>query len=215
MIKYIPFLFLLFLACGCSLKTPENQWQYKSTNAFNSYTKNFLSSKDLLAKNDLKRAIKHAKQSANLHQLAKIYLGACALNISVGTQDTCEKYTNIALLVENNALRSYYKLLTKHIKKQDIKYLNKNYRIFAHALINKDYAKAEKSIFHMQRNSSKILAMALLAKHVSYASLQEIINIASYQGQKKVVLFWLEESKKHVSNPNELNKINQKIKVLQ
>jgi hypothetical protein len=86
--KILLFIFLLQFN-GCSFKTPQNKWQFKSVNAFSAYTKNFLSAKDTLAKDDLKRAVNHAKQSANLSQLARIYLGECALNISVGLKDNC------------------------------------------------------------------------------------------------------------------------------
>ena len=95
----------LLLFSACSFKSPPNQWQFKSTAAFDSYTKNFLSSNDALAKNDLSRAIKHAKQSADLKMLARVYLGECALNISVGIDDNCKDYLNISVERQNKESR--------------------------------------------------------------------------------------------------------------
>ena len=130
MIKIIFILFSIIIA-GCSLKTPTNEWQYKSTAAFSKYTQDFLVGNDSLAKYDLERAVKHAKKSANLNQLARIYLGECALNISVGIQDDCQKYAHISDVVEDNSLHAYYDFLHLSIKKEQIVYLPKDYHSFA------------------------------------------------------------------------------------
>ncbi|MFT7005397.1 MAG: hypothetical protein ACJAWW_002772, partial [Sulfurimonas sp.] len=112
MIKIIILSCSLVFFSACSFKSPANQWQYQSSSAFDSYTKNFLSCNNSLAKNDLSRAIKHSKQSADLTMLCKIYLGKCALNISVGLNDSCKEYKNISELVNNKSLDAYYDFIT-------------------------------------------------------------------------------------------------------
>ena len=130
MIKYnFSFMLLLFLT-ACSFKTPINEWQYNSTNAFSSYTKNFLSSNDILAQSDLSRAIEHAKKSANLTQLGKIYLGKCALDISVGINKECKKYLEISEVINNQKLDAYYAFISLEIKKSSIEYLPQRYQEF-------------------------------------------------------------------------------------
>lgn len=119
MIKITLLLFSLLIS-GCSFKTPVNEWQYKSSSAFNMYTKDFLTGDETLAKNDLSRAIMHAKKSADLSQLARIYLGECALNISVGVQESCDKYRSISHLVNDDSLDAYYHLIQLSIKKEQI-----------------------------------------------------------------------------------------------
>jgi hypothetical protein len=156
----------IILSTGCSLKTPKNEWQYKSANAFSSYTKNFLSDNDVLANNDLKRAMKHAKQSANLTQLAKVYLGECALHISVGEDTSCQKYKNISEFLDNKELDAYYEFITLIFQRNTIDNLAEHYKKFATHLKNTEYSKANKDIFTMSKASSTFLAGALIKNHL-------------------------------------------------
>ncbi len=208
--KTVVILFFLIFLSGCSFKTPKNEWQYKSANAFNSYTKNFLSSNDMLARNDLSRAVKHAKKSANLTQLAKIYLGECALNIATGVENGCEKYANISNLLNNKELDSYYALMTDSIKKEQIIYLPKDYRKYALSIKKSDFKSANKNILAMKNQTSMMVSSALIKNKLSKKTRDEIIRIASFNGYKKVVLFWLQESLKSSND----EKIEKKIDIL-
>ncbi len=93
--------------------------------------KNFLIDNEDIAKDDLQRAIKYAKQSADLRQLSRIYLGECALNISVGLKDECTKYQELELLVNSIELKAYFMMLQSKLKKEQIKNLPEQYRIFS------------------------------------------------------------------------------------
>ena len=213
MIKTVTILFLIFLS-GCSLKTPVNNWQYKSANAYNSYTKNFLSDNEVLAKNDLSRATKHAKKSADLTQLAKVYLGECALNISVGIEDNCEKYRNISSVVNDKELDVYYQFIDSSIKENQVKYLPKRYHSFAYNILKKDFKNANKDILNMKKPLSSFLCAGIIKEKIQRNTIQKIIDLASYRGYKRVVLFWLNESLKHTQNQQELSKIRKKILIM-
>ncbi len=199
---------------GCSLKTPANEWQYKSSNAFSSYTRNFLMGNELLAKNDLSRAIKHAKKSADLTQLAKIYLGKCALNISVGIKDDCEKYRDISSLVNDNSLDAYYNLINLSIKKEQVKNLPKNYHSFTKNILKKDYKSANKDILNISKATSSFVCASLIKENIEVATREKIITLASFNGYKKVVLFWLNESLKNNNNQEDIKNIKKKITIL-
>ena len=214
MIKISFFLFFILFS-GCSLKTPPNEWQYKSATAFNSYTQDFLADNETLAKNDLARAIKHAKKSADLTQLAKIYLGKCALNISVGINDNCKEYANISDLVNDNMLNAYYNFIHLSLKKEQIKYLPKNYHSFAKNLMKKDFKNANEAIFNMPKATSSFLCASLIKDNITPGSRQKILNLASYYGYKKLVLFWLRESIKRSANQDKIKKLRKKIFILQ
>jgi len=213
MIK-ISFLLFLMIFSGCSLKTPTNEWQYKSSTAFSMYTKDFLTGEETLAKNDLTRAVKHAKKSADMTQLAKIYIGECALNISVGINDNCKNYTNISNLVNNDLLNAYYDFIKLSIKKEQVKYLPKDYHSFAYNLIKKDFKSANEDIFNMPKATSSFLSASLMKENILPSSRKKIISLASYNGYKKVVLFWLNESKKNSHNREDIRKIRKKISIL-
>ena len=214
MIKISFFLFLIIFS-GCSLKTPPNEWQYKSSTAFSMYTQDFLTDDETLAKNDLARAVKHAKKSADFTQLAKIYLGECALNISVGINDDCKNYTNISDLVNNDLLHAYYDFIHLSIKKEQVKYLPKDYHSFAYKLIKKDFKSAKEAIFNMPKATSSFLCASLMKEKLDPNSRKKIIHLASYNGYKKVVLFWLHESIKNNYNQEDIQKIRKKVSILQ
>lgn len=214
--KNIIFLFIfatVFIACGS--KSLENQWKIKSINAFNSYKINFLSSKDNLAKTDLKRAINHAKVSSNLSTLARIYLGECALNISVGEKTKCEKYKKIEHLVDDKKLSSYYRFLQLLYVKNDIKNLPIQYKSFAKNLLEKKYKDANKDILNMKKPSSKFIAAILIKYSITKEVLVDIIDTASLYGYKKSVIYFLGEYEKKIIDVQEKENIIEKIKILQ
>ena len=215
MIKALLLTLSLLLLSACSFKSPPNQWQYKSTSAFDSYTKNFLSSNDALAKNDLSRAIKHAKNSADLTMLARVYLGECALNISVGIKDRCEDYKSIKDLVNSEKLDAYYNFITLNLGEAQLLQLDSAYKDFASYLSKKDFINAENEISGISKPTSKLLAASLMRTSLSTKTRQEIIDVASFYGYKKSVLFWLNEAKENSTNKSERKSLAKKISILE
>ncbi len=210
---YIYILFIILFS-GCSFSTPPNDWQYKSVNAFNSYTKNFLYSNDKIAKNDLQRAVSHAKNSANLNHLARIYLGKCALNISVGIDDRCQEYKDIKEIINSNTLDAYYDFLLSIITGKQIDKLPKIYQEFAWHMETKNFKKANTDILSMDRATSQILAASLLKNNIDKKSINKVIETASFHGYKKAVIFWLKKLKRITTDKKEVDKINKKISIL-
>lgn len=183
-------LIVLFIS-ACSFQTPPNQWQHQSAAAFNAYVRDFMHGDDLLAKNDLQRAIKHAKKSADLSTLAKIYLGKCALNISVGIEDSCKEYQEIASLVDDETLSQYYGIITKT------------------SALHPD------TILDTDKATSVLLNGALKKKHLTRPQREHLLEVASYNGYKRAALFWLEQSKLHASTDAEKKFYQHKIDVMQ
>ena len=215
MIKILSFIMFLFVFLGCSFKEIPNDWQYKSISSFDSYAKNFLSSNDVLAKSDFKRAIKHAKKSANLTTLARIYLGKCALNISVGLEDKCEEYKNIDVVIEDDYLSSYYNLITLKLNKVNTSSLDDSYKNFYKSIVEKNYIQANNQIWQMKKATSKLLSAALIKEHLNNNSREKLIKLASYYGYKKSAIFWLKESIKYTTDRKKLNKISKKLSILE
>lgn len=214
MIKIFTALLSMLYISACSFKTPADEWQIKSTTAFNSYSQNFLTANDILANHDLKRAIKHAKQSANLSQLGKIYLGECALNISTGAQHKCKAFKKISSLINDKKLDAYYNFITLSIKPAQVAQLPKRYKTFANFLIQKNFKKANKELFEIKKASSSLLCASLIKEHLESATRKKILKLSSFYGYKKIVLFWLNESKKYEKDKIEIQKIEAKISIL-
>jgi len=211
----IPILLLLLLFQGCSSKSPDNKWEYNSSNAFTSFTKNFLIDNQEIAKDDLERSIKYAKQSANLEQLARIYLGSCALNISVGKKDKCIEYKKIEELLSSLELKSYFSMLQDDLKEEQIKTLPKQYQLFSEYKIVQKYDLAFESIKNMERISSQFIAASLIKEKLEKGQIYFLIEKASFFGYKKVVLFWLNELIDVEEDIEEKEKIIKKIKILE
>jgi len=188
--KYSLALFIAVMIFGCSFKTPPNEWKYKSADAFSSYVKNFMQGEDVLARNDLKRAVKHAKKSADLTPLARVYLGKCALNISVGIVDRCDEYKKISNVVEDEELFNYYGIVTKTSTQNPDDILDTN------------------------RATSILLNGALKKDELSSEERAKLLEVASFHGYKKAVFFWLEESKKHSEQEAQKEFFQQKIEAL-
>ena len=214
MIKFVLYIMIISLFSACSFKSEPNEWKYKSINAFSSYTSNFLSNRDALAKSDLKRALTHAKQSANLTQLSRIYLGECALNISVGIEDKCLKYKEISELVDDESLSSYYKFINSTISKREIKTLKDPYKDFATNFLAKDFTLAKEDMFNMDKITSKLVSASLIKNELNFDEVEMLIDDASFYGYKKSVIYWLNIQKSKTTSESKIKMIDKKIKAL-
>jgi len=182
---------LVFIFAGCSFKTPIDQTSFKLHSAFKSYQTDFLSGDEVLARYDLKRAILFAKQNANVTQLATIYLGQCALDISVGVENSCKEYKNISDLLDDKKLQNYNHLIKLELKDIEIEKLPPQYQEFAKALIQKEYQKAIKNAMDIKNISSKLIALALIKDKLNKQEIKHILEITSLYGYKKSSIFWL------------------------
>jgi len=205
----------LFILSGCSLQSPVNKAQYAASNAFNSYTKNFLSDNNLIAKSELHRAINNAKLSADLDALARIYLGQCALNISVGIEDKCQNYKNIKELIDSNNLDNYCKLITLEVQDIQIDKLPITYKKFTKYLNDKNYNKAYQEILKMDSEVSQLISASLIRKYLDRNQINKIIKISSYHGYKKSNLFWLKELRNTTVDDSENKKLTKIISILE
>ncbi|WP_373071563.1 hypothetical protein [Sulfurimonas sp.] len=214
MIKFSAIFFIMFFS-ACSFKTPPNEWQYKSVNAYESYKKNFLSSNNSLADSDLKRAVGHAKKSSNLDQLARIYLGKCAINNSVGIEDSCTEFKELESLVDDQTMHSYYLLIVNKLTYDDIENLPDTYKSFAYSYINKDYKQAVKEMFDIQTITSKLIAANIVKSNMSVEDIEKLLEEVSFYGYKKTVVYWLKVMKTKVEDTLKIQKIDKKIKILE
>ncbi|MBF0265953.1 MAG: hypothetical protein HQL46_11840 [Gammaproteobacteria bacterium] len=213
MSKYLIIICSIYIL-GCSFKAPESQWQIRSKNAFNSYSNNFLSGNETLAKNDLNRAVRHINVSADLNKLARLYLSVCALNIATGINDKCEQYLDIKDLTQTQSLSSYYALLQGILKTGDIEHLPLNYQEFASHLLNKNYNQAFKAIELINKPSSRFIAASIIKNKLTANDREKLIKDASYYGYKNIVIFWLEQSLIKSESISEQQKLIKKIQIL-
>ncbi|WP_345980157.1 hypothetical protein [Sulfurimonas sp. HSL3-2] len=214
MIRYILLACSLLLLSACSFTTPKNDWQINSINAYESYKKYYLKGEDNLANTDMKRAVKYAKQSADLNTLARIYLSECALHVSVLEDDDCKKYKELDDLVTSDELRSYSLFLQNKITKDDIKNLPSRYQDFSEYVQKKEYINAQKELEKMDDIVSKMVAASLIREYLDPKSIKNIIDEASFYGYKKAVINWMKFYETKVTDSTERDLINKKLKIL-
>jgi hypothetical protein len=189
-------LILSMFAVGCSTKKPDNEWLYKSADAFNAYTQNFLRGNDALAKNYLAQSIKYAKDGSSINTLAKIHLSSCAINIASGMDDKCLAYEEIAPLATDKTLPPYFELITK---KKFYKELTTKY---------------SQELFSIKEKSTLYLMASLNKSNLSKEDMIRLVDISSYNGDKIISLFWLNELAKQTTDQNEKLKLQKTIKLI-
>ncbi len=214
MIRFILLTCTLILLSACSSKTPKNEWQFNSINAYESYNQYFLKDEVNLANLEIKRAQKYAKQSADLHTLTQIYLSQCALHVAVLEDDTCQEYLNVENLSRSDEDHSYYLFLQHKLTKDDIKQLPSKYRKFAQYALIHDYKNAQKEILDMDNIVSKMIAASLIKESLENTTMKNIIDEASFYGYKKAVINWLRFYLTKVKDKKEKKLIEKKLQVI-
>ncbi len=214
MIRYTLVLLAMLYFSGCSFKTKPNMWQQKVSASFEAYKKDFLKGKDGLAKSDFERAEENAKSSADLKTLAALYLGKCALHISIGKQDTCQKYLDIRDVANCKFLDNYYNFIQKDFQNTSLAIIDETYVDFLKALKKNDIEAASKAVIDIKAPSSKLLAISLLGKNVSREALQSGIDTLSFYGYKKGVMYLLKLYKGKTEDEKEKSLIKKKIRIL-
>jgi len=173
------------------MKIAPNQWEKRVKHSVHSYIHNYLADKELLSQKDYKRAVKYAKQSADLTTLGKVYLTKCALDRTVGKKNICKEYQSIEKLITVPQLQSYKNFLEENLSEEDMQFLDPKYRSFARYYLHHQYKKS----INVLRNTDDVVSMLVMGSFVedklSQDDIDKIINIASFYGYKKAVKFWL------------------------
>lgn len=199
--KYMLIIFILVFS-GCSFKSDQKDlWKKNVSNSFDSYVTYYLQGDFRLASIELNRAVSCAKNSVDLSPLSKIYLGKCALDISVLRDVECQEYDSIKDMLEiDNDCDNYHYMLQKNFNKVNLKKLPLQYNNFVKAMKNKDYNNAFNAIRKMQKTSSKLVAAALMKEFLGKNEINYIINEASISGYKRAVISWLKFLKEKSSD---------------
>lgn len=189
-------IFISLLASGCGTKKPDNEWLYKSSDAFNAYTRTFLRGNDALAKNYLSQSIKYAKEGSSINTIAKIYISSCALNIASGIDDKCLAYEEIAPLATDKTLPPYFELITKKKFSKDLP------------------TKYSQELFSIKEKTTLYLMASINKSDLSKEDMIRLVDISSYNGDKRISLFWLNELAKQTTDQNEKLRLQKTINII-
>ena len=214
MTRYLLLFFTLFIFGACSFTTPKNDWQLKSVNAYESYQSYFLKNEQNLADADLKRALKYAKQSADLDTLARIELSRCALHVSVLENRECGEYLELEPVASSAKLHSYYLFLQNKDTKSDSKELPSRYKAFARYKEDGDYENAQKELLKMEDTVSKMISASLIKDSLHRSTIKSIIDEASFSGYKKAVINWMRFYLEKTTDVKERDLIEKKLKII-
>lgn len=192
MIKIALSFSIILLLGGCSIKTPPNQWEYKAKNSTESYMKNYLSNKDTLAKSDYERAVEHAKSSADLSMLGKIYLTKCAMETVVGKSAQCQEFQELELILNDQQLSSYKNFVLKNFNDVHIELLPLKYQPFSRYYLEKNYSASIKQLQENKDVVSVLLMGVLIQEYLGIEDIDRIITLSSFYGYTKATKYWLE-----------------------
>ena len=204
----------LILLGGCTVKSPDNAWRHYAAASAEQAERYFLEGKPLLAKSAFRRAETHASQSADLGALARIQLQQCALNRAVLLGDDCEEYAKLAPLMHDDTLSSYHALLNGSLKEENIADLPRRYRDFARALAGRNSEKIRKAVTETKPATSMMVAASLAQEHLDDATVESVIDRASYFGYKRAVIAWMEYLAQTTADARKRDLLRQKIEVL-
>lgn len=210
MIKSLLIVFVLLFS-ACSMEPAPNSWEYKSSSYFESYKKNFLYDKDVLAQADLESALSYAKQGTDATQLASIYLGKCALNIAVGLDDKCIEYQEFEELVSCPKIKNYYKMVQNNFEQIEIEMLPPRYRDFVLSMQKQDVKRANSIIQKMDDPVSQLLTISLLGESVTKETLQKAIEASTFYGYKKGTISLLKKLEIKTDDAKEKELIEKKL----
>ncbi|QOP40276.1 hypothetical protein [Sulfurimonas marina] len=204
----------LLLFTSCSMEPAPNSWEYKSSAYFESYKKNFLYDKEILAESDLQSARSFAKRGGDVTQLASIELGKCALNIAVGIEDKCAEYQEMEELVTCPRIKNYNKMLQKEWDDIDLSMVPSKYKDFVEAMKKGDLSGADTTVQKIDDPVSKLLALALLGDEVSKETLNGSIEIMSFYGYKKGIVSLLKKLRDKIEDPQAKRLLIKKLELL-
>jgi hypothetical protein len=199
-------IFIIFIFAGCSTKAPINRWQYQSVSSYKSFESYYLQNYLDLASSELQNARSYASQSSDLTTLARIELSYCALRVAMLETFSCPKYDELKGIINSKELNAYESFLSKKLKKDEIKYLPKQYRELAHIQIKTNKQNINQNIASIKPLTSKMIAASLERENIDINIIDTIIKDASFHGYKYALIQWL-EFKSQISNNQKTDKI--------
>jgi len=197
---------MILIFSACSATKVQHLRMYKST---------YLKDEKTKAHYHLSMAIEEAKKNNDYKTLGVLYLSECGLNNSLGIKDNCDKYLAIKDKINNPEYDAFIDLIHKKIKKDQVKYLCKNYTTFVNAMLDKDYKKANEEVLKIEPLTSRLVSAYLIKDHLEIQTIRDIINENYYYGYKKAVLYWMRELRDRVSDEKEKREIIKKINNLE
>ena len=214
MIRLFLYFLLLLLFSACTSSPQPNAWQYKSSQAFDSYKLHYMRMDDALSQESLKRALFYAKKSANMTQLATIHLGVCAMQKAVGEYRQCKEFEKIRPLVSCPKVDAYARFIDADFHHLNIDYLPKRYRRFASAMQNQNYPEANSAVKSMQDPISKLIALSLLDGYATQEARKNTLQALSYYGYKRGVIYMLNAIAHNSNDAKERELLKKKVELL-
>ncbi len=196
---------------GCGGKT-THAWKGQTQSYFERYQKMMLKGESLQAEYYLKDSLKEAKNSPDITTLAKIYLGACAMEKAMMRQSGCASFLSVEALIADPKLSAYKKMLLGETVGQST--LLGKYEALYEVRSDKEAALGE--LKSLDTIYAKAVGAAVIkdAGAVSEALCRYMVDEASSQSMKGLMLLWKKEGVAFMVDPQERSKEIERIKLL-
>ncbi len=206
-------LVLIFFA-GCATPQHEDAWRYKAAASTKAYGEYFLKDERVMIESNFSHAERAAKQSADLRPLARLYLSRCALNRAVLVDDACEAFTATMPVHDDAELSAYYDMLQSRLSPSQIDDLPPQYRRYAKALLSKDAAQIRKLLGSVTPLRSRLVAASVARSYLDDATIEAMIEEASYLGYRRAVTAWMQELHRVTSDAQKKALLERKLELL-
>lgn len=214
MTKYLSIATVLFLLAGCAAPKHADAWRYQSAAATKAYGEHFLKDERVQVESNYSQAERTAKQSADLVPLARLYLSACALNIAVLVEDTCESFAQTRSVHDDAELAAYYAMLTGTMTETEVADLPNRYRSFARAYLSKKPEKIRNTVDGITPLRSRLVAASIARHYLTDQQLDVLISEASHLGYRRAVIAWMRYQKETTADAEKKLLLERKLELL-
>lgn len=211
--KKLFILIIAFVVVSCGSQSVPD-WKYAGFNQLESYEKNALIGKELIAETNFKKAADEIKRSGDLDTLTKAYMTKFGVQVAMLEAFREAEYLEIEDISPNQEYINFFNFLKGLFMYVDGGRLPARYRGAFKAMQENNIKELESQINRIDDPLSRLIATGVAVKQKKYneAILKSAIDTASANGWKKALLAYLHqlqlfyESLKDFSNAEKTGK---------
>lgn len=199
---------LALVVTGCATKE-KYIWKIDGQSYFETYQKYLFKGDYFKAKYYLKFAVKEAKNSSQLKDLATVYLSDCAMQRALFTNVECTQFDALESIVHSDTLTAYKHFIVS--KKLNATKLPPRYQIAYKAIQARSTSLLLTQLQELQSIYTKAIVAFVAKQHnnISLEIIDYMIDEASQYGYQALMIEWMKQKVIRLKNLNQSKKAKQ------